>query len=79
MCSLEPEEGEAQVRAFLASTPGFRIDPIAPGEGGSPPQSLTGEGLLRILPHHRPGGTDGFFIARLTRLPRRLAGTRGRG
>jgi 16S rRNA (cytosine967-C5)-methyltransferase len=52
VCSLEPEEGEAQVDAFLARHPEFRLDP---------------PGALRILPHHRPGGTDGFFAARLAR------------
>jgi 16S rRNA (cytosine967-C5)-methyltransferase len=67
VCSLEPEEGQAQVDAFLARTPGFALDPIAPGEGGAPEASLTPAGTLRILPHHRPGGTDGFFIARLQR------------
>ncbi len=67
VCSLEPEEGEAQVAAFLARTPGFAVDPISPGEGGAPEVSRTAEGTLRILPHHRPGGTDGFYIARLRR------------
>jgi 16S rRNA (cytosine967-C5)-methyltransferase len=67
VCSLEPEEGQSQVDAFLVRTPGFALDPIGPGEGGAPDASLTPGGSLRILPHHRPGGTDGFFIARLRR------------
>lgn len=67
VCSLEPEEGEAQARAFLARTPDFTLAPASMGEGGAPPASLTAEGTLRILPHHREGGTDGFFIARFTR------------
>jgi 16S rRNA (cytosine967-C5)-methyltransferase len=67
VCSLEPEEGEAQVAAFLARTPGFEIEPVAPGEGGSPEASLRPDGTLRILPHHVPGGTDGFYAARLRR------------
>ena len=65
--SLEPEEGEAQVAAFLARTPAFALDPIAAGEGGSAAASLRPDGTLRVLPHHREGGTDGFFIARLRR------------
>jgi 16S rRNA (cytosine967-C5)-methyltransferase len=69
VCSLEPEEGEAQVEAFLRAREDFRLDPIARGEGGSPEASLTPRGWLRILPHHREGGTDGFFAARLRRLP----------
>ncbi len=68
VCSLEPEEGEAQVRAFLAKQPDFALDPIAPNEAGAPAASLTPEGWLRILPHHLPGGLDGFFIARVRRL-----------
>ncbi|MFL5296232.1 MAG: RsmB/NOP family class I SAM-dependent RNA methyltransferase [Phenylobacterium sp.] len=64
VCSLEPEEGEAQVAAFLARTPGVTLDPIAEGEGGAPAPSLRPDGTLRILPHHHPGGTDGFYVAR---------------
>jgi 16S rRNA (cytosine967-C5)-methyltransferase len=67
VCSLEPEEGEGQVRAFVAANPDFALDPAAPGEAGAPPASLTPEGWLRILPHHLDGGVDGFFIARLRR------------
>ncbi|MDQ2859128.1 MAG: rRNA methyltransferase [Pseudomonadota bacterium] len=67
VCSLENEEGEWQVRAFLTHRPDFAIDPIAPGEAGAPTASRAPEGWLRILPHHLPGGLDGFFIARFTR------------
>jgi 16S rRNA (cytosine967-C5)-methyltransferase len=67
VCSLEPEEGEAQVAGFLARQPGFALSPIRPGEGGAPEASLRDDGTLRILPHHRPGGTDGFFVARFDR------------
>lgn len=67
VCSLEPEEGEAQVAAFLKRSPEFTLDAVAPGEGGAPEASRLDNGTLRILPHHRDGGTDGFFIARLRR------------
>lgn len=67
VCSLEPEEGEQQVRAFLARNSGFSTEPAAAGEGGAPEASLTPEGWLRLLPHQREGGQDGFFIARLRR------------
>ena len=67
VCSLEPEEGEAQVAAFLARTPEFALKPAAAGEGGAPEASLRPDGTLRILPHHRSGGTDGFYAARLVR------------
>jgi 16S rRNA (cytosine967-C5)-methyltransferase len=67
VCSLEPEEGEGQLAAFLAREPQFALEPVAAGEGGAPAASLRRDGTLRILPHHREGGTDGFFIARLRR------------
>jgi 16S rRNA (cytosine967-C5)-methyltransferase len=67
VCSLEPEEGEAQIAAFLARSPGFALEPIGAGEGGAPDASLRSDGALRILPQHRPGGTDGFYVARLRR------------
>jgi 16S rRNA (cytosine967-C5)-methyltransferase len=67
VCSLEPEEGQVQVDAFLSRAPEFAVEPIQLGEGGAPEASLTAQGALRILPHHRPGGLDGFFIARLRR------------
>lgn len=67
VCSLEPEEGEAQIEAFLARHPNFLLAPIAAGEGGAPEASLTPRGTLRLLPHHREGGQDGFFAARFVR------------
>ena len=67
VCSLEREEGEDQITAFLAAQPDFGLDPIAAGEGGAPAASLTAQGWLRILPHHLSGGIDGFFVARLRR------------
>jgi 16S rRNA (cytosine967-C5)-methyltransferase len=67
VCSLEPEEGEAQARAFLKRHPEFATVPIAPADAGAPAASLTPEGWLRILPHHLEGGLDGFFVASLRR------------
>jgi 16S rRNA (cytosine967-C5)-methyltransferase len=69
VCSLEPEEGEAQVAALLQRRPELRLDPIEPGEGGAPDGSLAAEGWLRVLPSlaEPAGGVDGFFIARLRR------------
>ncbi len=64
VCSLELEEGEAQARDFLMTHPLFGVAPMAAGEAGAPPESLTPEGWLRILPQHMAGGLDGFFIAR---------------
>lgn len=67
VCSLEAEEGEAQVEAFLKRSHEFALEPVEPGEGGAPEASRLPNGTLRILPHHLDGGTDGFFIARLRR------------
>jgi 16S rRNA (cytosine967-C5)-methyltransferase len=64
VCSLELEEGEAQARNFLMTHPLFGVAPMTAGEAGSPPESLTPEGWLRVLPQHMAGGSDGFFIAR---------------
>jgi 16S rRNA (cytosine967-C5)-methyltransferase len=67
VCSLEPEEGEQQVEGFLKRHADFRLSPIAPGEGGAPAASITGDGCLRLLPFHIDGGGDGFFAARFVR------------
>jgi 16S rRNA (cytosine967-C5)-methyltransferase len=68
VCSLEPEEGEAQVAAFLVRHPEFSLAPIAAGEGGAPQAALR-DGMLRLHPGltEPAAGMDGFFIARLVR------------
>lgn len=68
VCSLEPEEGEGQVAAFLTRRPDFRLDPVAPGEAGSPAEAAR-SGALRLLPSiwAECGGIDGFYAARLVR------------
>ncbi len=67
-CSLEPEEGRAQVGAFLARTPAFRHLPITAAEIGADPAWIA-EGDVRTLPFHLSelGGMDGFYISRLQR------------
>ena len=67
VCSLEREEGEDQIAAFLKRTPEFSLAPVTAGEGGAPAASITGDGAVRILPHQMAGGLDGFFAARLVR------------
>jgi 16S rRNA (cytosine967-C5)-methyltransferase len=59
-CSLEPEENEAQVEAFLAAHPGWLLEP--PPAGAVPFDTLD-HGYLRVLPHAH--GADGAFAARL--------------
>ena len=70
VCSLEREEGETQIIAFLRRNPAFRTAPAVPAEIGAPDAALTSEGWLRILPSMwaEKGGVDGFFIARLDRI-----------
>jgi 16S rRNA (cytosine967-C5)-methyltransferase len=71
-CSLEPEEGEERIAAFLAASPGFARDPIASDEVGVP-GAIDATGDLRTLPSLRLGvdpdgeGLDGFYAARLVR------------
>jgi len=59
-CSLEPEENEVQVEAFLAAHPGWQLEP--PPEGAVP-AAIIDHGFLRVLPHAH--GADGAFAARL--------------
>lgn len=61
-CSLEPEENDTQVEAFLNERPEFSLEP--PPEGAVPATVLDA-GRLRVLPHRH--GTDGAFAARLRR------------
>jgi 16S rRNA (cytosine967-C5)-methyltransferase len=69
VCSLEPEEGEAQMRHFLDRHPAFSLARVADGEGGAPPRGLTFDGAVRIHPglEAPAGGMDGFFAARFVR------------
>jgi 16S rRNA (cytosine967-C5)-methyltransferase len=62
-CSLEPEENDEVVRAFLDAHPDWRVEapadfPVAPDAGG----------VIRCLPHVH--GTDGFTAVRLVRASR---------
>jgi 16S rRNA (cytosine967-C5)-methyltransferase len=61
-CSLEPEENDDQIEAFLAEQPGWALEP--PAEGVVPATVLDA-GRLRVLPQRH--GTDGAFAARLRR------------
>ena len=73
-CSLEPEEGEAQIAAFLEKQPAFRLDPVTATEIGGLADAVTSGGTMRTLPSMLPdtdpvmAGMDGFFAARLRRV-----------
>jgi len=73
-CSLEAEEGEAQVAALLDRNAGLRRCPIRPEELAGHGELLAPQGELRTLPCYwaydpepRMGGLDGFYAARITR------------
>jgi 16S rRNA (cytosine967-C5)-methyltransferase len=60
-CSLEPEENESQVNAFLAEDVRFRREP-----GDLAPELLTEAGDLMTLPQRH--GMDGAYAARLRHI-----------
>jgi 16S rRNA (cytosine967-C5)-methyltransferase len=62
-CSLEPEENDEQVYAFLAANSGWKLEP--PPDDAVPDDVLD-DGKLRVLPQRH--GTDGAFAARLRRV-----------
>jgi 16S rRNA (cytosine967-C5)-methyltransferase len=80
VCSLEPQEGEERIDAFLADRPHYRLDPAPALVDGVTPHA---RGWLRVLPGmlednengsspndpgFRQGGLDGFFAAHLVRI-----------
>jgi 16S rRNA (cytosine967-C5)-methyltransferase len=70
VCSLEREEGEEQIAAFLDAHTEFTRAPITAEELFGHSEWITPEGDLRTLPCHLgdKGGMDGFYAARLRRL-----------
>lgn len=70
-CSLEPEEGEAQVERFLENQTEYRRVPLTAEDVGGQGQFITAKGDLRTLPSMNIGpeqGLDGFYAARLARV-----------
>ena len=73
-CSLEPEECEEQVDAFLTGRSGFAREPVRAAEIGGFQTWINRQGDLRTLPHFDFGpaageaGMDGFYAARLRRV-----------
>lgn len=70
-CSLQKAEGEHQIERFLQKHESFIRSPIHPNEVGDYTEIINSNGDLRILPQHLSGqgGMDGFFIARLKKIP----------
>jgi 16S rRNA (cytosine967-C5)-methyltransferase len=73
-CSLDPSEGEALYRAFLAGAGNVAHEPVRPTEIAGADEFLTEQGTLRTTPADMrlgsPGisGLDGFFAARFRRV-----------
>ena len=61
-CTVNPQENEAAVQAFLAGHPGFCLRRA----GCAVPGALEADGMAVLLPFFTQ--TDGFFIASLERL-----------
>ena len=71
-CSLEPEEGEAQMLRFLAENSQFQRVPVTAAEIGDLAAAIDLNGDVRTRPGQvidGGGSLDGFFIARLRRIP----------
>ncbi len=72
-CSLEPEEGSAQIAAFLTRNEAFARVPLTPEDVAGHAELIDPNGDLRTLPCHlgggagRGGGLDGFFASLLRR------------
>ncbi len=70
-CSLQPEEGEAQLTRLLERRHDAELVPIDAGEVGGLTGILTDTGTLRCTPGDLKdqGGMDGFFVARVRKRP----------
>jgi 16S rRNA (cytosine967-C5)-methyltransferase len=70
-CSLEAEEGPQRIETLLGSGAPIARRPISPDEIDGPADWLTADGDLRTLPFHLAeyDGIDGFYGARLVKLP----------
>ncbi len=68
-CSLQPQEGEDIVAAFLAADDRLRPDPVRRDELPDLADAVRPDGTVRTLPctWAGRGGMDGFFVARFTR------------
>ncbi len=63
-CSIQPEENQERVDAFLARNPDFVAEQVP--EGIVPERVLTAAGNMATLPHVHD--VDGAFAARVRRL-----------
>jgi 16S rRNA (cytosine967-C5)-methyltransferase len=66
-CSLEPEENEEVIEGFLANHPEFVLEGAVDFLPETCRPLVESDGFLRTRPHR--DGTNGFFAARLRKLP----------
>jgi len=68
-CSLQPEEGQDRVGAFLVRNNEFASQPITPEDLPEIPEAIDRQKNLRTLPSMLAdrGGIDGFYAARLVK------------
>jgi 16S rRNA (cytosine967-C5)-methyltransferase len=72
-CSLEPEEGEAQIASLLVRNEALSVDPIGADELFGQTAWIEPSGCLRTFPYELRlespewSGMDGFFATRLVR------------
>lgn len=68
-CSIQPEEGEAQIDRLLQKEPRVERVPVTAEELGGLAELVNERGEVRSLPGMLAdrGGIDGFFVARLRR------------
>jgi 16S rRNA (cytosine967-C5)-methyltransferase len=70
-CSLEPEEGEAQIAALLVRNDALRLSEVGKDELAGQAEWIEPSGCLRTFPYDLKfdspewSGMDGFFAARL--------------
>ena len=70
VCSLQPQESHERVAAVVARG-AVRREPLTPADVPGLPEAVSPDGDLRTLPSMWPdwSGLDGFYAARLRRMP----------
>lgn len=70
VCSLQPEEGEEQITAFMKDEKNAELVPVDAATIGGMNECITKKGELRTLPCHlgEQGGMDGFYAAAIKKI-----------
>lgn len=67
-CTVNRKENEKQVKTFLGKHPDFQLDSTLPERMPEQLKKKTADGMIQLFPGEY--GTDGFFIASLTKKAR---------